>query len=137
MDMSASPFANADARFRGEGSFTLHDVTIGQGFHWERKESQTFQGVLKLVVEEDKIVAINILPVEDYLKSVISSEMKSSCSLEYLKAAAVISRSWLYAQMQRRQERANGPAPFFSFVKGEGESIRWYDREGQHSCRIK
>ena len=115
--------------FRGEGSFTLHDVTIGHGFHWERKESQTFQGVLKLVVEEDKIVAINILPVEDYLKSVISSEMKSSCSLEYLKAAAVISRSWLYAQMQRRQERANGPAPFFSFVKGEGESIRWYDRE--------
>ena len=83
--------------FRGEGSFTLHDVTIGQGFHWERKESQTFQGVLKLVVEEDKIVAINVLPVEDYLKSVISSEMKSSCSLEYLKAAAVISRSWLYA----------------------------------------
>ena len=115
--------------FRGEGSFTLHDVTIGQSFHWERKESQTFQGVLKLVVEEDKIVAINILPVEDYLKSVISSEMKSSCSLEFLKAAAVISRSWLYAQMQRRQERANGPAPFFSFVKGEGESIRWYDRE--------
>ena len=115
--------------FRGEGSFTLHGVTIGQSFHWERQESQTFSGILKLVVDEDKIVAINILPVEDYLTSVISSEMKSSCSLEFLKAAAVISRSWLYAQMQRRQERADGPAPFFSFVKGEGESIRWYDRE--------
>ena len=111
------------------GSFTLHDVTIGQRFHWERQESQTFQGILKLVVDEDKIVAINILPVEDYLTSVISSEMKGSCSLEFLKAAAVISRSWLYAQMQRRQEKADGPAPFFSFVKGEGESIRWYDRE--------
>ena len=115
--------------FKGEGSFTLHNVTIGKSFHWERQESQTFQGTLKLVVDEDKIVAINILPVEDYLTSVISSEMKSSCSLEFLKASAVISRSWLYAQMQRRQERANGPAPFFSFVKGEGESIRWYDRE--------
>ena len=111
------------------GSFTLHDVTIGQRFHWERQESQTFQGILKLVVDEDKIVAINILPVEDYLTSVISSEMKGSCSLEFLKAAAVISRSWLHAQMQRRQEKADGPAPFFSFVKGEGESIRWYDRE--------
>ena len=115
--------------FRGEGSFTLHNVTIGQKFHWERQESQTFSGILKLVVDEDKIVAINILPVEDYLTSVISSEMKSSCSLEFLKAAAVISRSWLYAQMQRRQERAGQPATFFSFVKGEGESIRWYDRE--------
>ena len=111
------------------GSFTLHGVTIGQKFHWERQESQTFSGILKLVVDEDKIVAINILPVEDYLTSVISSEMKSSCSLEFLKAAAVISRSWLYAQMQRRQERAGQPAPFFTFVKGEGESIRWYDRE--------
>ena len=111
------------------GSFSLHGVTIGQKFHWERQESQTFQGILKLVVDEDKIVAINILPVEDYLTSVISSEMKGSCSLEFLKASAVISRSWLYAQMQRRQERADGPAPFFSFVKGEGESIRWYDRE--------
>ncbi len=111
------------------GSFTLHGVTIGQRFHWERQESQTFQGILKLVVDEDKIVAINILPVEDYLTSVISSEMKGSCSLEFLKAAAVISRSWLHAQMQRRQEKADGPAPFFSFVKGEGESIRWYDRE--------
>jgi SpoIID/LytB domain protein len=110
-------------------SFTLHGVTIGQKFHWERQESQTFSGILKLVVDEDKIVAINILPVEDYLTSVISSEMKSSCSLEFLKAAAVISRSWLFAQMQRRQERAGQPAPFFSFVKGEGESIRWYDRE--------
>ena len=115
--------------FRGEGSFTLHNVTIGQKFHWERQESQTFSGILKLVVDEDKIVAINILPVEDYLTSVISSEMKGSCSLEFLKASAVISRSWLYAQMQRRQEHAEQPAPFFTFVKGEGESIRWYDRE--------
>ena len=115
--------------FRGERSFTLHGVTIGQRFHWERQESQTFSGILKLVVDEDKIVAINILPVEDYLTSVISSEMKGSCSLEFLKAAAVISRSWLYAQIQRRQERAGQDAPFFSLAKSEGESIRWYDRE--------
>ena len=112
-----------------EASFTLHGVTIGRDFHWERQESQTFSGILKFVVDEDKIVAINILPVEDYLTSVISSEMKSSCSLEFLKASAVISRSWLYAQIQRRQEHAGQSSPFFSFVKGEGESIRWYDRE--------
>lgn len=110
-------------------SFTLHNVTIGQNFHWERQESQTFCGTLRLEVEEDKIVAINVLPVEDYLTSVISSEMKSSCPIEFLKASAVISRSWLNAQMQRRQERAGQDTPFFTFVKSEGESIRWYDRE--------
>ena len=125
-----SPEKALPQRGSGEGaSFTIHGVTIGQKFHWERQESQTFSGILKLVVDEDKIVAINILPVEDYLTSVISSEMKGSCSLEFLKAAAVISRSWLYAQMQRRQEHAEQAAPFFTFVKGEGESIRWYDRE--------
>ena len=110
-------------------SFTLHEVTIGQDFHWERQEEQTFSGMLRLVVDEDKIVAINILSVEDYLMSVISSEMKSSCSLEFLKAAAVISRSWLYAQMQHRREHSEQAAPFFTLVRGEGESIRWYDRE--------
>ena len=127
--LPAAELPSSSGEGPGEGAFTLHGVTIGQKFHWERQESQTFQGILKLVVDEDKIVAINILPVEDYLTSVISSEMKGSCSLEFLKASAVISRSWLYAQMQRRQERADSPAPFFTFVKGEGESIRWYDRE--------
>ena len=115
--------------FIGKESFTLHGVTIGQRFHWERQESQTFSGILKFVVDEDQIVAINILPVEDYLESVISSEMKSTCSLEFLKAAAVISRSWLYAQMQHRKKHAKQSAPFFSFIKNEGENIRWYDRE--------
>ena len=123
------PNQDMPAAGQAQPSFTLHGVTIGQRFHWERQESQTFSGTLRLEVDEDKIVAINVLPVEDYLTSVISSEMKSSCSLEFLKAAAVISRSWLNAQMQRRQERAGQDAPFFTFVKGEGESIRWYDRE--------
>ncbi len=125
----ASPLSGGLEQVEAGPSFTLHDVTIGRSFHWERQESQTFSGTLKLVVDEDKIVAINILPVEDYLTSVISSEMKSSCSLEFLKASAVISRSWLYAQMLRRKEHAEQSSPFFSFVKGEGESIRWYDRE--------
>ena len=112
-----------------EASFSLKNVTIGTGFHWERKQTQTFQGTLRLVVEADKICAINELPVEDYLVSVISSEMKATSSLELLKAHAVISRSWLLAQIERRREAKNGSNNFFSFIKKEDELIRWYDRE--------
>ena len=112
-----------------DASFSLHDVTIGVNFHWERKETQVFCGTLRLVVEADKIVAINELPVERYLTSVISSEMSATASLEFLKAHAVISRSWLLAQMTKRQQMEKGEASFFSFIKKDDEIIRWYDRE--------
>ena len=79
-----------------KNSFSLYDVTIGINFHWERQETQSFVGILKLVVDEGKVTAINILPVEDYLTSVISSEMNATSSLEFLKAHAVVSRSWLF-----------------------------------------
>lgn len=110
-------------------SFSLSDVTIGVNFHWERKETQTFLGTLRFLVESDKILAINELPVEKYLESVISSEMSATSSLELLKAHAVISRSWLLAQMQHRREVAESGNNFFSFVKKEDMLIRWYDRE--------
>ena len=112
-----------------DASFSLSDVTIGVNFHWERKETQTFLGTLRFVVESDKIVAINELPVEKYLESVISSEMSATSSLELLKAHAVISRSWLLAQMQKRREVAESGNNFFSFTKKEDTLIRWYDRE--------
>lgn len=112
-----------------DASFSLSDVTIGVNFHWERKETQTFLGTLRFVVESDKIVAINELPVEKYLESVISSEMNATSSLELLKAHAVISRSWLLAQMMKRREVAESGNNFFSFTKKEDTLIRWYDRE--------
>ena len=112
-----------------DASFSLSDVTIGVNFHWERKETQTFLGTLRFVVEADKICAINELPVEKYLESVISSEMSATSSLELLKAHAVISRSWLLAQMKKRREVAASGNNFFSFVKKDDMLIRWYDRE--------
>ena len=112
-----------------QSSFSLYDVTIGVNFHWERKETQVFLGTLRLVVESDKIIAINELPVESYLASVISSEMKATAGLELLKAHAVISRSWLLAQMKRREENKEQKNGFFSFIKKDDELIRWYDRE--------
>ena len=112
-----------------DASFSLSDVTIGVNFHWERKETQTFLGTLRFVVESDRIVAINELPVEKYLESVISSEMSATSSLELLKAHAVISRSWLLAQMKKRREVAESGNNFFSFTKKEDTLIRWYDRE--------
>ena len=110
-------------------SFSLYDVTIGLNYHWERQETQVFSGTLRLVVDEDKIVAINILPVEDYLTSVISSEMNANSSLELLKAHAVVSRSWLFAQIEKRKALKGKDEGFFSFIKTKEEYIRWYDRE--------
>lgn len=110
-------------------SFSLENVTIGIGFHWERQETQVFPGILKLVVHEGKIAAINLLPAEVYLESVISSEMNATAPLEFLKAHAVISRSWLLAQIQRRKQPEKKGNEFFSFIKTENEYLRWYDRE--------
>ncbi len=110
-------------------SFSLHNVPIGKNFHWEREETQTFNGTLHIIVESDKITAINELPIETYLTSVISSEMKPTASLSFLKASAVISRSWLLAQIEKRRRHAESGSGFFSFKKSDEELIKWYDRE--------
>ncbi len=112
-----------------EASFTIHDVTIGINFHWERKETQTFLGAFHLTVAEGKILAINELPIETYLTSVISSEMNATSSLELLKAHAVISRSWLLAQMEKRKSVGNSSEKKMSIIRTTDELIRWYDRE--------
>lgn len=94
-----------------EPSFILHGVTIGVGFHWERKESQKFAGSLKIVVSRNKLVAINVIGVEDYLLSVISSEMSATASEEFLKAHAVISRSWVLAQLAANRSHRKPAVP--------------------------
>lgn len=109
-----------------DAAFVLEDVTIGVNFHWQRKESQRFAGTLKLIVEQDRITAINLIGIEDYLRSVISSEMKSTASFEFLKAHSVISRSWLLAQMDRRNESEKGRP---DFVDTPERVILWADRE--------
>jgi len=111
-------------------SFTLEDVTIGVDFHWERKEAQTFLGKLRFVVDGDKLWAINELPVERYLASVISSEMSATSSLELLKAHAVISRSWLLVQMRRRKTIEMGIQTASAPVKvSDEEGVVWYDSD--------
>lgn len=110
-------------------SFTLHNVTIGISYHWERQEEQTFTGKLKLITDGDNVIAINILPVEDYLVSVISSEMSATSSLEFLKSHAVISRSWLLAQIKNRDRENLHKSLQQNFTTDENCIIRWYDRE--------
>ncbi|MBO5796670.1 MAG: DUF4922 domain-containing protein [Bacteroides sp.] len=109
--------------------FELEEVTIGIHFHWERKENQRFQGALKLLVEGENITAVNIVGVEDYLTSVISSEMSATASLELLKAHAVISRSWLLAQINKNKALKEEQACYTTCHQTEEELIRWYDRE--------
>ncbi len=111
-----------------EAFFTLGGVTIGINFHWERKETQSFRGKLRFIVDEEKLVVINDIPVEDYLESVISSEMSATSSLELLKTHAVISRSWVYCQMLHRMEGEGKSNDFFNFIHRPDESIRWHDR---------
>lgn len=108
-----------------ESQFLLHDVVIGVGFHWQRTEDQTFKGELHFIVEEGEVRAINRLSIEDYLVSVISSEMSATSSLEFLKAHTVVSRSWLYAQLQRKERRTLSKLGY----ENAGEIIRWYARE--------
>ena len=110
-------------------SFELEDVTIGVNFHWERKEVQRFKGALKLIVEHGKITPVNLLGVEDYLLSVISSEMSATASLELLKAHAVISRSWLLAQIDKNKRIESSGEKYVAAENKEGELIKWYDRE--------
>lgn len=111
------------------GSFTLIGVTIGVNFHWERKENQSFRGALKLIVEHGRLTTVNILSVEDYLLSVISSEMSATASLELLKAHAVISRSWLLAQIDKNKKLAQSSEQYTAVEQTDDEYIRWYDRE--------
>ena len=109
--------------------FELKDVTIGVNFHWERKENQKFRGAFSLIVENDRVTAINVLSVEEYLLSVISSEMSATASLELLKAHAVISRSWLLAQIEKNKNIIKENTHYCACHQDENELVKWYDRE--------
>ena len=149
--------AQTEATMFAEPSFILYGVTIGVDFHWERKVTQKFAGTLKFIVDGDRVTAVNIVGVEDYLLSVISSEMKASAGLEFLKAHAVISRSWVMAQVEHRRKpairQAQGPESVDGYdtavastgsattesdsvaadsagsVTEEGEYIKWFDHD--------
>ncbi len=110
-------------------SFLIKDVTIGVRFHWQRKEKQRFQGTLRLLRSGDKIVVINSIPVEKYLVSVISSEMSAKSSLHMLKSLAVVSRSWLLAQIEKSKIIRAKMEVYSSESRTEVEYIKWYDRE--------
>lgn len=131
-----------------EPSFALSGVTIGVNFHWERKENQKFAGALRIIVDKGKLVAVNVVGIEDYLLSVISSEMSATASEEFLKAHAVISRSWVMAQIAASGKKSHVEVPenvhdvpslisdldIRFHQKAEEESseisyIKWYDHE--------
>ncbi|MDR1552222.1 MAG: SpoIID/LytB domain-containing protein [Prevotellaceae bacterium] len=109
--------------------FELIDVTIGVEFHWQRKENQKFKGALQFVIENEKITAVNIINIEDYLTCVISAEMSATSSMELLKAHAVISRGWLLAQIKKSENIGKTKAEYKSISQTETEYIRWWDRE--------
>ena len=140
-----------------EAAFVLHGVTIGVDFHWERKEDQRFAGALKIMAGKDSLTAVNVIGVEDYLLSVISSEMSATASEEFLKAHAVISRSWVMAQIEASRERRIGEPPaqvrdlpsLVMHLDGlmhpdtsisENESVReyvkWYDHDDHHEFDV-
>lgn len=111
------------------GTFEIKDVVIGVNFHWERKENQVFLGSARFIVEDGKLTVINVLPVESYLLSVISSEMSANASLELLKAHAVISRSWLLAQIEKNKKISDSGENYSAFTETDTERVKWYDRE--------
>lgn len=128
--VSLVPFDDPDS------SFTLHSVTIGVDFHWQRNEDQVFKGSLRLISGNDMITAVNLLSVEDYLISVISSEMRATSSEEFLKAHAVISRSWLLAQIEKSNKIKAEGKKYNACTISENEIIRWYDREDHQNYDV-
>lgn len=112
-----------------EGSFELSNVTIGVDFHWNRQETQLFPDDLKLIVENGKVTAVNCVGIENYLVSVISSEMSATNSEELLKAHCIISRSWILAQIQKNKELKAQAVDYSACTDTETERIKWYDRE--------
>lgn len=112
-----------------DASFDLKAVTIGVDFHWQRQEDERFKGSLNLVAGHEGIVVINSIDVEEYLTSVISSEMSATASKELLKAHAVISRSWLLAQIEKNFRQSNAAVKQESYQRDHEQLIRWYDRE--------
>ena len=120
----------------GSESFRLKGVLIGKQFHWQKKENQVFLGSLKLMIEDGQITAINVIPVEQYLESVISSEMNATSSHELLKAHAIISRSWLLAQMEKRKGIDSSDQKYENIIETEEELIKWYDREDHDSFDV-
>ena len=121
---------------RASGRFRLRDVVIGIGFHWEQKEVQEFQGALKLMISEGEIQVVNVISVEDYLISVISSEMRGDSSPELLRAHTIISRSWLLAQIEKQGELAGSGDAYELEHRTEEEYIRWYDREDHDQFHV-
>ncbi len=121
-----------DIRFTATDSdcrFEIRDVVIGVNFHWERRENQTFAGDLAFVVEKGMLEAVNIVSVEQYLKSVISSEMSAKASANLLRAHAVISRSWLLAQIEKHTDLGSGKMQAYPMTVTDKEICRWMDRE--------
>ena len=120
--------AEINCRPLEDGPFVLKDVVIGVQFHWERKEDQSFGGSLRIIRDGDRtMAAVNEIAVEEYLKSVISSEMSATAPIELLKAHAITSRSWLVAMLEREQKNIGIPPQLSR--QSENEIIRWYDRE--------
>ncbi len=115
-------------------SFILHDVTIGIDFHWQRQENQQFRGALTLIVENNKVRAINTLFIEDYLESVISSEMSATSSIELLKAHAVISRSWVLQPIL--DPVANVSEGVKLNYTDSGKLTKWYERDAHTNFHV-
>jgi stage II sporulation protein D len=118
------------AQPEGDATFSISDVTIGVNFHWERRRQETFRGDLRaLALSDNTLTAINEIGLEEYLVSVIASEMSAAAPLEFLKAHAVISRSWLAAMLGQKDKKAPARQLEVSAGPPEGEIVRWYGRE--------
>lgn len=116
-------------------TFIIKNVSIGIGFHWQQKENQQFEGDLTLQIEDNAIRVLNLIPLEAYLKSVISSEMSAMNDLTLLKVHAIVSRSWLLAQINNKKDRSSTVRQI-PVETNTDEIIRWYDREDHSSFDV-
>jgi len=121
-ELDLTPQGGANTRW------ALAEVTIGGDFHWQRRERQEFPGALTLAADgEGALSAVNRVPLETYLECVIASEMRADAPLEFLKAHAVISRSWLLAQLAQKARPTFLPPERYPVLAER--RFRWTDRQ--------
>ena len=76
------------------GRVRLINVNRSQG-------TPSYRGHIELLRTADGIAVVNELPLEEYLYSVVPSEMPASYPLEALKAQAICARTYAYGHMLR------------------------------------
>jgi stage II sporulation protein D len=97
-------FDSESSYFEDDRIWIVPEVLTGKVQVTNLKRSQgtpSYRGQLELIRTNEGVVVVNEVSLEDYLYSVVPSEMPSGYPKEALKAQAVCARTYAYAHMEK------------------------------------